>query len=212
MSCTVPTMRRGRPCVVAEDRRLLVDPADAAVGADDAVLEVVGHAAGDRRLAGGADRGAIVGVDELEERLRRSVELPDGHAEDPVRLRRPAEVIRAVELGHPAADVRDFLGLLEEGLVLRQRVGGADGGGDVAEARGAAGDARAEDERRDEALDDAAALEAQDVEARAGGSDQMPFDAAKASSALSSSAPILAMMWAKPPSASSAAVKPNISR
>ena len=78
---------------------------------------------GDRRDAGSADRFAIVGVDERQERLRRAVEGAERHAEDAMRLGGPSEAVGSVELGHPAADVRDFLRLLEKLPMLLERFG-----------------------------------------------------------------------------------------
>ena len=75
MSCTVPTIRSGAALCVAQDRRLLVHPAHPAVRPDQAMLDVVGRPAGDRRLARRPHRGAIVGMHEGEERRRRSLEL-----------------------------------------------------------------------------------------------------------------------------------------
>ena len=69
-------------------------------------------------LSGAAHALAIFFVDEAEERFGRPDELTERHAEDAVRLRRPAERVRGVELGDPAADVRDFLRLLEKRAML----------------------------------------------------------------------------------------------
>ena len=62
--------------------------------------------------------------------------------------------------------MRDFLRLFQERLVLRQRVGNPDGGADVPVARGPAGEAFADHQRGDVALDDAAILEAVHVQPR----------------------------------------------
>jgi len=141
--------------------RLLVHPAHVAVGPDEAVLDVVGRASRGRGGGGGAHRAAIVGMHQRQERFRRSGKLARRHAEDAVRLRRPVEAIRTIELRHPAAEMCDFLRLLQEGLMLRQQLGGANGGADVAEAHRSSDDPCVQHERRHEAFDHASVLEPQ---------------------------------------------------
>ena len=70
----------------------------------------------------------------------------------------------AVELGDPAADVRDFLRLLEKRPMLFDRFRCPDRFADVAETGEAADDPRVDTVRRRVALIDPPVLEAQDVE------------------------------------------------
>src|SRR5204862_1138356 len=95
---------------------------------------------------------AILFVHEPEEGFRRPLELTERHAEDAVGLGRPAQRVRVGELGDPAADVRDFLRLLEKRAMLFDRFGCAYRFADVAEAREAPEDDRVDTVRRRVAL------------------------------------------------------------
>ena len=105
----------GRAAGVALHVGAFVHPADRAVAAHDAVLDVVRRGAGLRRLGGLAHGVAIVLVHKLEKVRRCSGKFVGRNAEDPVRFRGPFEHVRSIELRDPAADVRDLLRLLEKG-------------------------------------------------------------------------------------------------
>ena len=140
---------------VVNDVGELVDPAHRPVGAHDPVLDVVALARFPRRAARRAHDVALVGVNELVERRRGAGELPRRQAEDALRLVRPAEMIRSVELGHPAADVGDLLRAFEERAMLLDRFCRANGVAHVAVADDAADDPAFDALGRDEPLDDA---------------------------------------------------------
>ena len=149
---------------VADDVGARLNPADRSVAADDAIFEL--ESAGTRGVL--IDRRfhatAIIGVHEIEERSGRAVERTRRNAEDVVRLVRPAYAVRVVELGDPAADVCDFLRLLEKRAVLVERPLRAGGLADVTEARYQADDFRPDAMRRDEPLEDASIRELERVE------------------------------------------------
>ncbi len=124
-----PDQTRPPALLAADGVGALVDPALLPVGADDAVLDLVGLA----DLCGDASRFSdgvpIVGVHEPEERLGRAGKLLIGHAEDAMRFTRPLDPVRSVQLGQPAADVRHLLRLLEHHPLREQGRGRAAVGG-----------------------------------------------------------------------------------
>ena len=154
----------GLSVVAAENVGALVNPAFRAVTADYPMLDVVRRPALDRGQARRAHDRAIGLVNEREKCFSRAVELTGRHAENTVRLGRPAELIRSIELGHPAADVRHFLRLLEQDPVQLQRLLGVSGLADVAEAGDQADDGGSDPLRRHAALEHPSVLEPQHVE------------------------------------------------
>ena len=73
-------------------------------------------------------------------------------------------MIGSVEVGHPAADVRDFLRRFEKRAMLLERFRGAHRLADVAKARDDPDHLRTDAVRRDVALEHAAVREADDVQ------------------------------------------------
>ena len=189
---------------VAEDVRLLVHPADRPVRTHDAMLDIVGDAVGDGRAARRPDRVPIVRVQERVERVGRSLELAQRHAKDAVRFRGPPEPIGAVQLGDPAADVRDLLRLLEERAMVLERFGRADRQADVAEAGDVPDRARSERCGATYTFEHAPVLEAQDVETLRAGSPHSSRRVSFPASSSSSSRPAVENQIRPPRSSSSA--------